>query len=409
MTATMLTRNAVRFSIYAVSVGLALVMSVTGCEQGAAPAAGGGADAGVTGGAAADARPAGIVPSGRFPVGTALYEATDPRRPEPQTADPGDHRRVVFRAWYPAENPADLPTAPYFLDAREGQLNAQLLSLPADAFVSVPTHAVRDALPAPGQNRFPVVIFSPGKDTPAALYSYLLEDLASHGYVVFAVSHPFGSGAVVFADGQVAPATGAVTATQTRDQAILTWSADQRLVLATIDNLDDDRLAGRLDLSRLAVFGHSLGGAAAAHSCLDELRFRACANMDGSVGQEVLDSALIQPFLLLRAAGLANAESTLAAFFDSLRGISYRVQLQGAGHNTFSDIGALVSRLRLDGIDLDAAQLQLGALPAERGYELVSRHLVAFFDTHLRGANSPILQAPSAFPEVTLELRPGRD
>ena len=400
-------------SIYAVSVGLALVIALVGCEQGAAPAAGAGADGGVASGADTDARPAGIVPSGRFAVGTAAYEAIDPRRPEPQTADPDDRRAVVFRAWYPAENPADLPTAPYFLGAREGELNAQLLSLPADAFASVPTHAVRDIPLVPGADRFPVVIFSPGKDTPAAFYSYLLEDLASHGYVVFAVSHPFGSGAVVFSDGRVATATGAVSDSQTRDQTILTWSADQRLVLATIEKLDAarsrDRISGRLDLRRLAVFGHSLGGAAAAQSCLEELRFRACANMDGSVGQEVLDSALIQPFLLLRAAGQENAESTLTPFFDSLRGIAYRAQLLGAGHNTFSDIGALLARLRLDGLTVDPTPLQLGTLPADRAYELVSRHLVAFFDTHLRGANSPTLQAPSAFPEVTLELRPGRD
>jgi hypothetical protein len=405
------TRDAVRISIYAVSVGVALAIFFTACDQGAGPAAAGAPDAGAD--ADADARPAGIAPSGRFPVGTALYEAVDPRRPEPQTADPDDRRAVVFRAWYPAENPADLPTAPYFLNAREGQLNAQLLSLPGDVFASMPTHAVRDARPAPGAARFPVLIFSPGKDTPAAFYSYLLEDLASHGYVVFAVSHPFGSGTVVFADGRVAAPAGQVSATQTRDQAILTWSADQRLVLATVEGLDaslsGDRFSGRLDLSRLGVFGHSQGAAAAAHSCLEELRFRVCANMDGSVGREVLSNALLQPFLLLRSGGPENAESTLVPFFDRLRGIAYRAELQGAGHNTFSDIGTLVARLRLDGVPVDPAPLLLGSLPAARGFELVSRHLVAFFETHLRGANSPILQVPSRFPEVTLELRPGRD
>ena len=366
-------------SIYAVSVGLALVIALVGCEQGAAQRSRGtGPTAGSPAGSTFDARPAGIVPSGRFAVGTAAYEAINPRRPEPQTADPDDRRAVVFRAWYPAENPADLPTAPFFLGARKGELNAQLLSLPADAFASVPTHAVRDIPLVPGADRFPVVIFSPGKDTPAA-FVFLPAGgiLASHGYVVFAVSHPFGSGAVVFSDGRVATATGAVSDSQTRDQTILTWSADQRLVLATIEKLDAarsrDRMSGHLDLRRLALFGHSLGGAAAAQSCLEELRFRACANMDGSVGQEVLDSALIQPFLLLRAAGQENAESTLTPFFDSLRGIAYRAQLLGAGHNTFSDIGALLARLRLDGLTVNPTPLQLGTLPADRAYELVSR------------------------------------
>lgn len=408
----MLSKDAVRMSIYAVSVAMALAITIVGCGDRAGAAgspAGSGADAGNAAGTDADARPAGTVPSGRFPVGTALYEATDDRRLEPHTADPGDQRRVVFRAYYPAAASVDQPTAPYFLHPREGQLNAQGLSLPGDAFVSLPTHAVRDAALVAGDERFPLVIFSPGKDTPAAFYTYLLEDLASHGYVVLAVSHPFGSGVVVFGDGAVAPAGGVASATQTRDQVILTWSGDQRLVLTTAMALGQpgsgDRLSARLDLERLAVFGHSLGGAAAAHSCLEDLRFRVCANMDGSVGREVLESALLQPFLLLRGGGPESQESTLEPFFERLRGFAYRAELAGAGHNTFSDLPTVISRLRLDGLPIDAASLSLGSVSPERGHELVSRHLAAFLDTHLGGANSAILQSPSPFPEVQLVMR----
>lgn len=279
--------------------------------------------------------PAVVAPAGSYAVGTSRFELGDETRPEPHTEATGDHRRMMVRAWYPAA--AAAAPAPYFLDRIEASANAVGLGLPTDAFAQVPTHAALDVPAAAG--RFPVLVFSPGRNIPPAFYSYELEDLASRGYAVFALAHPYGAygtGVVVFGDGTIALPFGPVHPAETRDEAVGTWSADQRFALGAIAALaqpgSGHPLAGGLDLDRVAVFGHSLGGAAASQSCVEDARLSACANLDGSVGTVVQGGAPIaRPFLLLRAE--STVESTLDDFFASLAGPSYQLRVRGAGRH----------------------------------------------------------------------------
>src|SRR5678815_1285366 len=43
---------------------------------------------------------------------------------------------------------------------------------------------------------------------------------------------------------------------------------------------------GRLDLGRIAVFGHSTGGLTAAEICMRDPRVKACANLDGMINAQ---------------------------------------------------------------------------------------------------------------------------
>jgi predicted dienelactone hydrolase len=336
---------------------------------------------------------------------------TDPARPEPHTAASDDHRRFVVRAWYPAQASASKP-ASYFLAPGEAAINAMTLGLPATAFDDVPTHAAVDAPVAAAPARFPVIVFSPARNIPVPFYSYELEDLASRGFAVFAVSHPYGpygSGHTVFADGSVAEMFGAVFADETREQAVTTWSADERFTLDVIGGWaqagSSNPLGRRLDLQRVGVFGHSVGGAAAARSCLDDRRFVACGNLDGSVGtaDEVGVPPITRPFLLMRAE--ATVESTLDGFFAGLAGVAYQMKVLGAGHDSFSDLSNLLEHLRTRGIPFDASAVALGTLTPLRRYQVVSAHLDAFFGATLQDRPSPLLQDNPAYPEVKVVRR----
>jgi dienelactone hydrolase len=338
---------------------------------------------------------------GTFAVGTTAYDWVDRDRPEESTGDPDDRRELVVRAWYPAT--AVGPAAPYFLEPREAELNAALFGLPADAFSALPTRARQDAPVASSPDPFPVVVFSPGLRTPAALYSSFLEELASHGYAVFAVSHPYATGVVVFQDGRVAPLLEDRPEAGARDAAIATWSADQRFVLTRIEELNaassHDRMRGHLDPTRIAVLGHSRGGAAAAQTCLDDPRLRACADLDGTLGAGAMSGTIVRPFLVMRSETAADHESTLLPFFERLAGIGYWVQVRGAGHNSFSDL-PLLEGIRPPG----GGDLMLGTIGAERAFEILTRHTLAFLDAHLQDAPAPLLAAPSPYPEVALRV-----
>jgi hypothetical protein len=284
------------------------------------------------------------------------------------------------------------------LQPLQAELAAASTGLPLDTFASLRLPARVDAPLASGGEHFPVLIFSPGMGTPPDFYGYQLADLASRGYVVFALGHLYASGNIVLSDGSVAPELPEEADDAARDRSVATWSQDQRFVLSRVQELaqpgSGDRMQGRLDLGHVGVFGHSRGGAAAAQSCLEDARFSACADLDGSVSSAVLDRAIARPFLLMRS---ELTESTLEPFFANLAGPAHRVRIRGAGHNSFSDLPRVVRDLELP---LDPDSLLLGSLDADRAFEINAAYLDAFFAAELRGSDADWFFEPSPFGEA---------
>jgi hypothetical protein len=96
--------------------------------------------------------------------------------------------------------------APYL---REGQAEVEvyqrLTKQPPGAFDTlseVRTHAAIDAPPAASAPRFPVLLFSAGFIAIPSTYTALIEDLASHGYAVLHVVHPYEATAVRLSGGR---------------------------------------------------------------------------------------------------------------------------------------------------------------------------------------------------------------
>ncbi len=57
--------------------------------------------------------------------------------------------------------------------------------------------------------------------------------------------------------------------------------------------------AGLIDPSRMAMAGHSVGGAAAIAAMVADSRIRAGIDMDGTIPTPIPDHGLSRPFLLL--------------------------------------------------------------------------------------------------------------
>lgn len=140
------------------------------------------------------------------------------------------------------------------------------------AFHGVPV--LRDATPAPGSR--PLVLLSHGYGGSWRNLSWLAMDLAAQGYVVAAPDHP-----------------GTTTFDQDPSRAAMLWERPRDLS-RIIDGLaGDSGLAGKIDTSRVAAIGHSLGGwtvtslagarfdtARFEKDCRDKTSPRACALKD---------------------------------------------------------------------------------------------------------------------------------
>ncbi|MFE0459437.1 alpha/beta hydrolase family protein [Kitasatospora sp. NPDC058965] len=335
-------------------------------------------------------------PTGAFAVGTRVVQWTDPLRPETFTADPNDRRTVVVQLWYPAQrSPAGAQRAQYLgrTQAEARTVAAALahgVGLPGFLVDGVPqarSHAVFDAPVAGGGERFPVVLFSPGSGGVRTQNTAWAEELASHGYLVAALDHPYDSAAVVLADGRVITSETASTGDPDQDEKLAAdWTAvraaDLSFVLTRLTGLDRgetaDPLTGRLDTGRAAVTGHSMGGAAALQAARQDRRFAAVIDLDG-FPHGPASPALDRPTLALTQAVTPATDPRylprLTAALKANSATSYRVTVPGAAHLTFMD-GPLY---------LPPVPSIVGTLGRTGSPCVVAAATLAFLDAVLRG------------------------
>jgi predicted dienelactone hydrolase len=323
-------------------------------------------------------------PTGPFKVGTRSIALTDPARREPQA--PGQPRSLVIQAWYPAA--ATGRRSPYMPPAVARSIASSAELSPA-LLEGVALDATADAQPLRRRGGWPVVLFSPGFGVEHELYSGLVEDLASHGYVVVAIAHPHDASIVQFPDGHVVVPRSQMDIAE----ALAVRVADSRFVLTQLGRLGrSGPFAGTLDLGRVGMFGHSLGGAAAASTMLVDPRIRAGADLDGLLFGRVRTSGLSRPFMLMNAEPGFAGDPNRAGFWDSLRGPRYAVDVRGARHFAFSDLVFFAPELtRLNRTAARAAGLQVGTVDGSATLAAERAYLLAFFDQSLRGKHEPLL------------------
>src|SRR5450755_3638518 len=134
-----------------------------------------------------------------------------------------------------------------------------------------------------------------GASSQVCNYSTLAEDLASHGYVVVGFDAPYRTLSVAFPDGRVMRRTAEnnpesceeLPQAQQADcvnRELAAWTADSAFVLDRLEQLNKSdvsgKFTGRLDMTRVGMFGHSLGGATAAQFCHDDSRCKAGIDVD---------------------------------------------------------------------------------------------------------------------------------
>lgn len=142
-------------------------------------------------------------PQGPYTVGTRIFRWIDFTRAEEITSDPNDKRNVVVQAWYPTEQDAK-GTHSSYLDGMDN-LPEKIGIIPRfvfDHYDQIETYGVLNAPISKEQNQWPVVLFLTGNGAARAFYTSLATGLASHGYVVLTIDHPYEAMITQLADGR---------------------------------------------------------------------------------------------------------------------------------------------------------------------------------------------------------------
>ncbi|MFI6732417.1 alpha/beta hydrolase family protein [Nonomuraea sp. NPDC050451] len=350
-------------------------------------------------------------PSGRFPVGTLVLEWTDPGRPEPATPDPDDRRTVVVQFWYPAQGSAAGAARSVYLGRTEREARvvsgaaADYLGAPAfllDGASTARTRSVPGAAVAGG--RFPVVLFSPGLGGVRTQNTAWAEELASLGYVVVALDHPYDSAAVVLADGRTVRTRVAATGDDREDERRAAgWTAvradDLGFVLTQLGRLDRGEIAGpltgRLDTARAAVTGHSIGGAAALRAARQDSRFAAVIDLDGAP-HDPEPRPFRQPVLALThpvdPADNPTYIPRLTQVLELSTATSYRLTVPGTAHLTFTDAP----------LYLPPVPALAGSLGRTEGLRITAATSAAFLDATLGGKPGDLAARLSPYGDLTV-------
>ncbi|MBM2618316.1 hydrolase [Actinoplanes sp. LDG1-06] len=347
-------------------------------------------------------------PTGPLPIGTVSLHLVDPSRPDPWV--PAEkHRELMAQIWYPAATVRGYPRA----DWVSPQIAARMAPPGSGAVLPV-THGHTGAPAAAG--RHPVVLWSPGLGMERTASTALVEELASHGFVVVTVDHTHDANFVEFPDGRLATLAIPEPQTPAEEQAMIAKAlavrvADTRFVLDRLTaiarghNPDAARrplpqgLRDTLDLTRIGMAGHSLGGATAAEILRVDRRVRAGANLDGTLFGRVLTTGLRRPFLMLGAAHDGpDQDETWPQMWDRLRGPRYWLELGDTAHLSFTDLQTLLPQLGTPPAD---SRPLIGSINGERSIAVQRPYVLAFFDRHLRHGDGRLLAAPSArYPEM---------
>jgi predicted dienelactone hydrolase len=358
-------------------------------------------------------------PSGALPVGRTIVEWMNDSTAS-TIAERLSHTLQAW-IWYPAQagGPGD-SYVPADLRAPTGG-GANVWTYLTHDLDKVRDRAIRDAPLSPQRSSYPVLIMRAGASAPVLNYSTLAEDLASHGYIVVGFDAPYFTGEVVFRGGRVvtrAPANnpeGCVDSDNwARQESCVTpilaaWTTDIALALdhlAAMNRADPQgRFDGRLDLARVGVFGHSLGGAAAAQFCHDDTRCRAGADIDGALHGTVIEEGLRQPFLFLmsdhQGADDPASRRIMAAIDSSYETMPVRTRtrmaIRGANHFTFSDDGALLKSPVVRGVMHVLRVLRIGG---RRQLTVTAYCLRTFFDAYLEVGRATPGFDMNAYPEL---------
>ncbi len=369
-------------------------------------------------------------PTGSYSVGTLAYHLVDKARNDKYSQDPErPFRELMIQVYYPSTD-TGLP-APYVSSSLKTFIQERLkegpFSMGGAGYIDaeITTHEFH-AIPISNKEaRYPVLVFSPGFGGPHYIYSSLLEELASHGYIVAAINHTYTSEPIEFPDGRILRASSewakfaqsSETMEKAMNEEVTTWLSDGQFVLdqlAVINQHDSQNiLTQKLDLNHIGVLGHSFGGSLAASLCRIDPRCKAGIDIDGPLFGENQDIGFNKPFMFLFAEPFkvdpANVELKeyfekvikqnnvrLDKLYNAITNDAYYIVIHATDHMSATDFNIINNTTGPNNSDPHEA------------IKIVRILLVNFFDRYLKKSSRSVLQNIDFYTKgIESNFRPG--
>jgi hypothetical protein len=366
-------------------------------------------------------------PSGQYLVGVTYLSFTDEKRVELFDNDQKSKREITVKAWYPADEKSK--PEPYL---RNIDFAIKYCMFP-ETYRNLTTNSTLNIPVSIKSEKYPIVVFSHGWGEHPAQNTVLMEELASHGYIIFSIAHHYECGYSEYPDGKISH----IEFSSLRFQKIMAemqnpkgmelikkmsgatnndermqlfrefndvmptglrespkyWAEDLSFFLDQIKGINESNgiLKGKLDKDRIGVFGMSLGGIASSELCMHDQRVKAGINMDGGLHGSVLEGKMNVPFMFLNA-------KKFMGYGDLFKGKSdkdcYAFAIENADHYNFSDYSLYPK---------PQASFLLGTIDGKRALDITNVLVLSFFDKYLKNAKEiNLLTEAAKFPEMEM-------
>jgi dienelactone hydrolase len=357
-----------------------------------------------------------VLPAGSGPFGTTLgvsnftdYTRNDPYSPK-KTA-----RNLMLSVFAPIPRKlCDNFTTPYMPDfsaafydqvysplTTNGSFEAFEMSVCSSTHQASSHQGSKSCRTPPA---YPLLIFSPGSGNSRLIYNALAQSIASYGYYVITIDHPYDALCIEYPDGSYILAANYTTdadyeaAIAVRAQDILALNN----ALSTSSTLQQLLPSASIKIDEIYVAGHSLGGATALSVLLQDSRIRAGANFDGRFFPGALPKTkhIQRPFLLVGNQDRVNSTDDFweLALQRNIKGPWAELQMQEWEHGTFTDLPMLLTSAGLEGY-VDG----LGDVNGTRTVEIMAQVLVRFMRTAEQSSTGMVAELRKElmeFPEV---------
>ena len=376
-------------------------------------------------------------PSGKYKIGTKTYYFTDSSRNELFADNLKRKREILIQIWYPTDEKPNNDFTPY-LENSTIKINAiaDQFGYPKICFSQlkyIKSNAISNVEISHIKEKFPVLIYLTGLNGSRQFSSFQIQELVSQGYIVAGIDNPGAVGVVPYPDGRSItglpiekikalvdqsiedlPTIPTLNNIKMKDGIIPYFSDDVSFVISCLGQMNSydlqNILTNHIDLTKIGVFGVSLGGIVAADASVKDKRIRACLIMESPISKNVIDKGIQIPTMIItrnaetmrlerkKSGGWNEKEIEIHQYgmktiYDRLPSNGYFIKIPKMFHVDFLDIPLWFPFGSYIGLT--------GKMKTKHAHQIINNFSVAFFDKELMGVSSGFLKyADEIYPEI---------
>lgn len=337
-----------------------------------------------------------------------------------------ENRKIVISFYYPIDESfkedrqalyMDLysPREDEFINRFKGMVASGNEKEKENFIKELKTNIYNNAPISKEEKSYPVIIQLTGLGAPRDYITFNIEKLVSEGYVVFTIGHAYDNMLTVLPNGEILEIPDKDLTQEEKIDILNIREKDVLFMLNQLEKLnkEDDFMKDKLDLEKIGLIGHSLGGAAVFNACKTDSRVKAVALFDASLQffnleEDIKEGKTLEmPLLNFRRDGF-DYKSSIQMFIDIMKEhfdgekfkneiiiydkvlrdseenqrkiykyvTSYKsfIKLKDSNHITFTDYSMLAGK-----------EMEGTILPVEKSHEIINNITIRFFNEFLCG------------------------